>query len=107
MGRRSTRSLHIVKVVNKRLGSERVLHPGARGRTVFVSPGAGVVGRSRNPLWCSARSNNTLHSLFDPKCFQVPLRTPMEIPRPDKDLCNAKRRLKCMIPNLNDQNMQE
>ncbi|KAF2586373.1 hypothetical protein F2Q70_00035586 [Brassica cretica] len=100
-------SLHIRKVVDKRLSSEWVSHPGARGRAVFVSSGAGVAGRSRSPLWCSARSNNTFYSLFDPKCFQVPLRTPMDTPKPDKDLCNAKKKLKSMIPILNDQNMQE
>ena len=31
----------------------------------------------------------------------------MDTPTPDKNLCNAKRKLKCIIPNLNDQNMQE
>ncbi|KAF2619134.1 hypothetical protein F2Q68_00041335 [Brassica cretica] len=31
---------------------------------------------------------------FDPKCFQVPPRTPMDTPTPDKDLCNAKKKLK-------------
>ncbi|KAF3536834.1 hypothetical protein F2Q69_00019494 [Brassica cretica] len=79
-----------MKVVDKKLGLERVCHPGAGRRAIFDSSGAGVVGRSRSPLWCFARPNNTFHSLFDPKCFQVPLRTPMETPKPDKDLCNAK-----------------
>ncbi|KAF3539891.1 hypothetical protein F2Q69_00020611 [Brassica cretica] len=43
---RSTRSLHFSKVVDERLSSERVSHPGARGRAVFVSSGAGVVENS-------------------------------------------------------------
>ncbi|KAF3519258.1 hypothetical protein DY000_02060553 [Brassica cretica] len=77
---RSTRSLYFSKVVDERLSSERVPHPGARGRAVFVSSGAGVVGRSRNPLWCSARSNNIFHSLFDPTWLQVSPRTPMDTP---------------------------
>ena len=89
------------------VGSERVPNPGARGRAGFVSSGAGVVGRSHCPLWCSTRSNNTFHSLFDLKCLQVTPRTPMDTPIPDKELCNAKMKLKCTIPNLNDQNMQE
>ena len=106
-GRRSTRSLYFSKVVDKRLSSERVPHPSARGRAVFISSGAGFVDRSRNPLRCFARSNNIFHSLFYPKCLQVSPRTPMDTPTPDKDLCNAKRKLKCIIHNLNDQNIQE
>ncbi|KAF3523416.1 hypothetical protein F2Q69_00049280 [Brassica cretica] len=89
------------------VSSERVPNPAAGCRDAFVSSGAGVVGRSRCPLWCSTRSNNNFHSLFYPKCFQVLPKTPMDTPTPDKDLCNAKRKLKCIIPNLNDQNMQE
>ena len=96
-----------LKSYRRGVGSERVPNPGARGRAGFVSSGAGVVGRSHCPLRCSTRSNNTFHSLFDPKCLQVTPRTPMDTPTPDKDLCNAKRKLKCIIPNLNDQNIQE
>ena len=57
----------------------------------FVVSGAGSVGRCGNPLRCSTRPNNTLHLLFDSKLLQIPSRTQMDTPTPDKDLCNTKR----------------
>ena len=106
-GPRSVLVAPILERCQRGVGLERVPNPAARGRATFVSSGSGVVGRSHCLLRCSTRSNNTFHSLFYPKCLQVPPRTPMDTPTPDKDLCNAKRKLKCIIPNLNDQNMQE
>ncbi|KAF3519451.1 hypothetical protein DY000_02059853 [Brassica cretica] len=106
-GPRSVLVAPILERCRRGVGSERVPNPAARGRAAFVSSGASVVGHSHCPLRCSTRSNNTFHSLFDPKCLQVPPRTPMDTPTPDKDLCNAKRKVKCIIPNLNDQSMQE
>ena len=83
----------ILERCRRGVGSEWVPNHAARGRAAFVSSGAGVVGRSHCPLWCSTRSNNTFHSLFDPKCLQVPPRTPMDTPTPDKELCYAKKKL--------------
>ena len=88
---RCTCPLQLQSSSTKMIHTERVLHLAAWRCSAFVSSRAGVVGRSHCPLRCSTRSNNTFHSIFDPKCFQVPPRTPIDTPTPDKGLCNAKR----------------